>query len=251
MIEIIFLIAGFAGLIISAISTFKNKISYVKGICLGTICQLVSFVLSVANSIFAYGENPIDIAINGTFSHIKQLISTMPVEQFASVFGDAKTAEALSIIETLREAYIILFPAMIIISYAFITLSLFIVIRGVLTLLKKDVSFIPKFNQIALTKPVLIGGVFSFAMGYFLSGTVFGNAFSNIELVFVAFLTVCGLSLIDFVLAKKIKYGIIRFIIYFALLIFASGIFGIILYVGAFLALIDAFKNFRKTPKAN
>lgn len=250
MIDTILLFAGLFGVVFSAIYTFKNKISYFKGIFLGAISMLGAFLLSVVKSVAIYGENPIDSAISGTFSYVKSGINALSQDELASMLGSGiLKADILSMVEDLRVLYTTLFPAIIIVVCAISVLMLYIVIRAVLKLLGKDVSYIPKFSEIYLTKSALIATVFSIIMAYALSGTVMGNAFANIEFLFVTYILLCGWSVIDYALCKKIPYGFVRFLIYAAASLLFGSFFGIVIYIGVFVAIVDAFKKFRKKAK--
>ncbi len=242
MIELILFLAGFTGLVFSAILTFKNKTPYFQGICFGTLSCLGAFLLSVVLSVLVYGINPIDVAIAETFDAIKEAVGMITPEQLAE---GVTRVDILSMVESLRESYIILFPAIIIITNAMAVLGLFIIIRAVLKLIKKDVSFIPAFGEMRLTKGILIGGIFTIIMVYMLSGTALGNAFSNIQLLFMSYMYLCGMSLIDYWFSKKVKNGVLRFVIYLLL----SSVMGVVIYIGSFLAVLDIFKDFRNKAK--
>lgn len=249
MISMFLFIAGIIGVVISAIYTFKNKISFFKGICFASLSWLISFVLSVIYEKSVYGISPIDYAIELTFTQLKDIISGLP-QELAGTFAGGESIEVfkatiLSEIENMKSIYTILYPAIMIITYTLLIFILFMIIKGVLRLMKKDVSFIPKFNEISLNKPVLFGCVFSILMSFLLSDTVIGNAFANVQLLFAAYIVLCGISLMDYYLSRKIGIGVVRFVIYAGFIMFSGGLFGFIMQIAAFMAVLDAFKNFR------
>jgi len=199
MISIFFLVAGLVGVVVSAIYTFKNKISFFKGICCASLSWLVSFVLSVLYERSMYGISPIDYAIDLTFSQLKAVISELPQEIIGAFTGGESVevfkATMLSEIENMKNMYVMLYPAIMIITYTLLIFILFMLIKSILRLMKKNVSFIPCFNEIALNKQVLLGCVFSILMAYMFSDTVAGNVFANIQLLFAAYIVLCGFSI--------------------------------------------------------
>ena len=114
------------------IYTFKNKISFFKGICCASLSWLAAFVLSVAYQRSMFAMSPIDFAIDFTFTQFKAVISELP-QEVISAFSHGESAEVfkaslLSEIENVRNIYVVLYPAIIIIMYTALVFVLFMII---------------------------------------------------------------------------------------------------------------------------
>lgn len=249
MLSTVLLIASVAVFITAAVLTFKNKISFFKGICISVFGFVTSFIASVASVKAQTGVSPIDTAINTVFDTVKEVFTTdtalLNLLKAAGGGDDLATGIA-AVIETLRQLYIVLFPAIVIVSYAFLCFLAFMLIKSVRRLMKKDVSFIPVFNQLRVGKPAAAAFALSLACGFLFSGSVFGNAFLNVQLIISSYIMLCGASLLDFWLSLRIRYGFVRLLLYAGAVFAGGGFAAIVLEIASFAALLDVFFDFRK-----
>ena len=248
MVDIILIIVSLAGLFFSAFYTFKNKISFFKGICLGTLSLLGAFILSVIYQKAVLGISPIDMIIKATFDSMKQLIDEAPadmINSIATAMGQTNSevvrATLKLAVESMRQIYSILLPSFLITVFAGFTFVLFMIIKTVLRLTGKDVSFIINFNEIRLNRSFVLVYFVIFIAGTVVPQGIFANVISNIFFVMSVYVYFCTLSLVDYFLQKRIRYFAIRFIILILFVMTMSMAFGI----AALFAVIDAFRNFR------
>ncbi|MBQ7075442.1 MAG: DUF2232 domain-containing protein [Clostridia bacterium] len=248
MVDIILIIVSLAGLFFSAFYTFKNKISFFKGICLGTLSLLGVFVLSVVYQKAVLGISPIDIIIKATFDSMKQLIDEAPADMINSIgetlgeTSDEVVRATLKLsVEHMRQIYTILLPSFLITLFAGFTFILFMIVKCVMKLMGKDVSFIVDFKDIRLNRSFVLVYFIIFIAGTAFGGGMFGNVIANIFFVMSVYVYICTLSLVDYFLQKRIRYFAIRFIILILFVMTMSMAFGI----AALFAVIDAFRNFR------
>ncbi|MBO7209200.1 MAG: DUF2232 domain-containing protein [Clostridia bacterium] len=248
MVDVILIIVSLAGLFFSAFYTFKNKISFFKGICLGTLSLLGAFVLSVIYQKAVLGISPIDIIIKATFDSMKQLIDETPADMlnsFALAMGETNSevvrATFKLFVESMRQIYTILLPSFLITIFAGFTFILFMIVKNVLRLMKKDVSFITNFNSIRLNRSFVLVYFLIFLAGTVVPDGTIGNVVSNVFFVMSVYVYFCTLSLVDYFLQKRIRIFAIRFIILVLFVMTMSMAFGI----AALFAVIDAFRNFR------
>ena len=121
----------------------------------------------------------------------------------------------------------------------------FMLIKTVRRIFKKDVSFIPSFNELFVSKPVLAAFVLSMVLGFLLSDTVAGNVFANIQLIISSYFMLCGAALVDFYLAARIPRGMVRLLLYVGVFVMGGGFFVIVIEIASFAAILDAFFHFR------
>ena len=113
MLSTVLLIASVAVFITAAVLTFKNKISFFKGICISVFGFVASFIASVASVKAQTGVSPIDTAINTVFDTVKEVFTTDTALLNllkAAGGGDDLTTGIAAVIETLRQLYIVLVP---------------------------------------------------------------------------------------------------------------------------------------------
>lgn len=136
-----------------------------------------------------------------------------------------------------------------------ITLSMgiayIIVMSGVFFLkrlrIKKDVNYI-KFNMIRVPKIVVIMiGVIFLIISVTDSDSVYVAALQNILLISTIAVGVSGFSHLDYLLAKKIKLGYIRALIYIGVLVVGSVLVPFITEFCFILGVFDAFTKKRAT----
>ena len=248
MVNIVLIIVSLTGLFFSAFYTFKNKISFFKGVCIGTLSLLVAFVLSVVYHKAMLGISPIDVIIKATFDSMKQLIEEAPadvINSIATTMGETNSevvrATLKLSVESMRQIYSTLLPAFLITLFAGFTFILFMIIKSVLRLCGKDVSFIINFSNIRLNKSFVLAYFVAFLGGMIMPHGIISSVVLNICFVMSVYVYFCTLSLVDCFLQKRIQSFVIRFIILIIFVMTMSMAFGI----AALFAIIDAFRDFR------
>lgn len=247
MVNAILLLIAIAGLVFSALYTFKNKISFLKGICIGTLALTVVFILSVSYDRTVNNISPIDMVITATFDGMKQVIDEMPKETLEtfSALGETNIEVIRSTlkasVESVREAYMVLFPSIMIIMFAGFVLVLFMLIKNIIKLFGKDVSFIPNFNQIRANKGFVVAYIIFNILSLVLPYSTVGHAIANILLIMSAYVYISTLSIVDYFLQKRIKLLVIRFIILLIFILTMSMAF----QIASLFVIIDAFWDFR------
>ena len=237
--------------------TFRGRLQFLQGVLLSSGAMVLSFVASVSGLNMQIGQNIINIAINETFEQIKQTFETVPTEQLQKMLGnitvDQATAFRGEIANTLvyiSDMYTLLFPAIMILSILAFCFVAFMLIKLILGLFKFDVSNFPMFSEFKISKTTIIALFVSlFGASAFPLPTI-NAAFLNIAVVIIGAMTVCGFSLFDFQVRKKVDNSWARVLIYVAITVLGFSLSSILMYSLVFAAIIDSFFDFRKlSPK--
>ena len=216
---------------------YKKRITFFNGVFLGTFLFLMSFCCSVWGLHLLNGYSPIDAFINDTFNSMKEAYNLV---------GDNQ-AMMLKLLEVVKETYIILVPSMVVLTSLSISYLLFMLSKGILALCGKDVSAFRKFCDLKMPKIALFLAAISFIVTFFTGDSPLGYAFTNFSSIIFSVTTICGISVVDFKLRKKIRISVLRFIIYIFLIVVLTLLFrdgtGIFMLIG----MIDSAFDFRRT----
>ena len=215
---------------------YKKKIKFFSGVFLGTFLFLMSFVCSMYCIRIEYGYSPYDIFADNAQRMIYAYSTTPGI-----------TAEKLQIFKSaiaqMQHFYTTLFPSLLVITNLFMVYIIFMISKGVLTLLKKDVSGFEKFCNLKMPRMAIVLSVLCYILSNVLEDTQAGYAFLNFTAIIYNVCIVCGLSLIDYAIRKKVKFSLARLVIYIGMfLIFGNFLATVLPFAG----MADGFLNFRK-----
>ncbi len=208
-------------------------------VCVGWIAEILLLDVLVADG----GIEKMFAEITGQFSEIMKTVTESMESEGA--------AEAEKIIKTLTDAmgytFRLYFPSLVIISsmvigYIIIMLCAFVIKRTK----SKDVKVLP-FSRLKAPKNMSTVAVIAYIC-YMLAGneSTFSAVLANVVLVLYAIIGICGLSLLDSKLGKKIKSGIARIIIYAVVFLFGGLFLSLILNALVIAGILDSAYNFRK-----
>ncbi len=228
---------------------YKKKLTFINGVFLGTFLFLVSFGCTFLGTYYAYGQSPIDITINTVFGSLSNVYLNMP----------DLSAEGISsinnLLEKVKNMYIIYMPSIIVMGNLLWAYALLMAAKGILALLRKDVSGFSKFSELQMSKMALGLGALSYVVSILLKDTdKIGYVFANFAEIVFSIGAFCGLSVIDFYFRKKLRPSVLRVLIYIAAY-FITSLFagiggGILMLIGLADALYD-FRKFRPKPTEN
>lgn len=219
---------------------YKKKITFLNGVFLGTFLFLVSFGCSAYGASLMYGYSPTDLLINNTFDSVLNAYRSVP----------GITSEEIQVMqqytEQAKSIYSILLPAIIVLGNLFWAYIILMISKGVIALFRKDVSGFLKFSELKLSKSAFMFAIISYLLYIIFEGNPICYAFFNLSAIIFMVSSVCGLSVIDFAFRKKLKYSLLRALIYFA------AIFVITLFTGmagsllVFIGMLDVVFDFRR-----
>ncbi len=223
------------GVIPVAVLIYKKKIPFLRGVFLSTLLFLMSFGCSVLSAKLVYGISIIDSTVNGAFNDFLLASETL--------YTADEMDMVRAVVESVRSTYFALIPSILVCTCLAFSYAFIMICKGVLFVFKKDVSMFLKFSELKMSKLGVLFGVLAFAaFGLSINATL-KYAFLNFAAILIFATGVCGLSVTDFMLRKKIRLGVVRFLIYtviFTLMFFTMG-FGISMFLifGAWDALFD------------
>jgi len=235
------------------IFTFRGKLQFLQGVLLSAGAMLLSFVASVSEINMKTGQNIIDIMLNDGFAQVKTTFDTLSVEQLQKVLGNVSVEQVAAFrgdlannLTSILDIYRLLFPSIMILTLLACSFIAFMIIKVILGLFKFDVSKFPMLCEFKISKTTIIALVISL-MGtltypiYTISG-----AFLNVAVVIIGVMCVCGFSLFDFQVRKKVDNAWVRVLVYVAIIVVGFSLFSILMYSLVFAAIFDAFVDFRK-----
>ncbi len=151
-----------------------------------------------------------------------------------------------TLIENLVSVFRLYFPSIVVISsmiigYIIIAISAFVLKRTKV----KDVEFL-SFSMLKAPRSMSTVAVILY-IAYILLGTktVIGGVFANAVFILYTIIGICGLSVVDSMLSKKIKSGVLRIAIYFAIFMFGGVLMSIIPFGLVIVGMFDSTHNFR------
>lgn len=233
------LLIGFC-IIPTAILIYKKKITFFNGVFLGTFLLLTSFGCVVFGFTMVNGYSPIDSFLNNLFENLKlvfNMVNDIPAGNQQAIF---------KLIDEMKNIYITLLPSMIIMScliWAYISIMF---IKGILAIFKKDTSGFKKFSQLKMPKSALFIAAVAFIVSSIVGDGKAGYALMNFSSIILSLTTICGLSFIDYKLRKKVRFAVVRIIIYMVLVLMLNYILGDATGLFLFVGMFDTVFDFRK-----
>ena len=218
---------------------YKKRFKFLNGVFLGTFLFLVSFGCSVYGTYMIYGYSPIDYMVNTYFDQVILSFSTMP--------GIASDEIQIlnQITERLKEYYFTFMPTLVVtlgIVWSYVILMIF---KGVLALLRKDVSGFGKFCDFKMPKSAVFFAIIAYLVSSAFSGERIGYALLNFSSIIFTLTAVCGLSIIDYGVRKKIRFSLLRVIIYIIVISVLTVFMGFGTNLLTFVGMFDAFFDIR------
>ncbi len=218
---------------------YKKKLTFLSGVFLGTFLFLVSFGCSVFGTSIMYGYSPIDYAVNVFFDNILAGYNAL------SGISEEELQIISSIITEGRNLYFTLMPAIVIILALVWSYVIIMIFKGVLALFRKDVSGFWRFCDFKMPKTAVLLAVFSYFLSGVFNGEQLGYAFLNFTSIMFTLTSLCGLSLIDYGLRKKVKISVLRAFVYIVIFGVLTIFMGIGTNLLTFVGMIDAFFDIR------
>lgn len=216
---------------------YKKKLTFLNGVFLGTFLFLVSFGCSVFGTSVMYGYSPIDYAVNGIFDDIMAGYNTV------SGISKDEIQAVSNIIAMVKELYFTLMPTIVItlgLVWAYVILMIF---KGAFALFRKDVSGFWRFCDFKMPRTAIFLAVISYLLSIVFDAEQIGYAFLNFASIIFIITSVCGLSVIDYGVRKKIRISVLRALIYiiiFGVLTVFMGIgTSLLTFVGMFDSVFD------------
>lgn len=223
-----------------ALMIYKKKLTFLQGLFTATFLFTTSFACEVFSLNIAGNYSYIDSVINNAFDSFKNTYS----------MDNGLTAEqaalASEMVEYVRNLYFALLPSLVLSTQLIGAYFWLMVSKGILALCKKDVSGFWKFCDFKMKKGSICMGILCFTTYLVFADSKAGLAFLNIAVI-IAFATfVCGVSIIDFKVRKRIQNSFIRFLLYIAVSVF---VLGIGMWAVLIAGMVDAFFNLRVPRK--
>ena len=216
---------------------YKKKLTFLNGVFLGTFLFLVSFGCSVFGTSVMYGYSPIDYAVNGIFDDI------MAGYNAVSGISEDEIRAISNVIAMIKELYFTFMPTIVIslgLAWSYVILMVF---KGVVALLRKDVSGFWKFCDFKMPKTAVFLAVAAYLLSMAFDAQQIGYAFLNFASIIFTLTSVCGLSVIDYGVRKKVKFSVLRALIYIiifgVLTIFMGMGTGLLTFAGMFDSFFD------------
>lgn len=227
------------------ILTYKKKIGFLYGVGIGAGLFLLSFLLSAYAAGAETGESVINLAVNESFGQLEQNIRSFAGASFSGDEAQRTIDGALQALDELKKAYLALFPAMLILSSLAFSYALFMLVKLVRGLFRRDVSGALRFCDLRMSRSGVVVGAAAYLAGALATGEMLSNVFSNIAVVLLSVLTVCGLSVIDYKCRGKLRSSLGRFAVYLAVFAVCGALLPLVCTALLFVGAADAFFNLR------
>lgn len=223
-----------------AVLIYKKKLTFLQGLFTATLLFTASFACEIFYLNIAGNYSYIDSVVNTSFDNIK---NTYSVENGLTAQQAAGISE---MVEYVRNLYFTLLPSLILIIQLIGAYFWLMVSKGILALCKKDVSGFWRFCDFKMPKGSIWMGILCLCAYVVIADSRVGFAFLNIAVILAFATFVCGVSILDFKLRKRIQNSFIRFLIYLAV---SGFVFGIGMWAVLIAGMIDAFFNLRVPRK--
>ena len=219
---------------------YKKKLNFLNGVFLGTFLFLVSSGCSMYAQSLLYGGSPADLIINNAFDTIMSAYSSVPG------ISEAEIQTMKQLTETLKEVYSILLPSVLVLGNLLWVYVIFMISKGILAVFRKDVSGFMKFSELKLPKTALFFSVLSYILSMIFKDNPISYAFFNFSVIIFMVSSVCGLSVLDYAFRKKIRFSLLRALVYvlaFIVIGLFTGMTGSLLVL---IGITDTVFDFRK-----
>ncbi len=230
------------GIFPTAWLVYKKRIKFLNGVFIGTFLFLLSFGCPVYLTQLLYGYSPIDLMVNSTIDGLAESYNSLP-----GITAD-QSAKMGQLMDAFKNMYFVLMPTVVVISNLFWSYLLLVLSKGVFALFRKDVSGFGKFCDFKMSRSALVLGIVAYILSAIFDGHQISYGFMNFSSIIFIVTSFCGFSMIDFWLRKKVKYSVLRALIYIVGLGTLSLFMGIGTSLLLFVGIADASFDFRKGP---
>ncbi len=254
------------GSILSAVSMMLMSIlpGAVAGVCLGkeinffttllitclAVCIGWLFEVFVIDNLI-HGEG-IDAMLNEMLSQFRQIFEATMANLPAEMDSGELQKAVEETIEMMSYMFRLYFPSIVIVSSMIIG---YVIVRFCSFFIKRlkirDIYTVP-FSMLKAPKSMCFAAVVLYLI------SIFGNkdgAFwavsANVVLILYTIIGICGLSLLDNKLSKKIPKGGVRALIYAALFLLGGGLVAMAANLLVIVGIIDSSHNFRKISEGD
>ncbi|OQB14479.1 MAG: hypothetical protein BWY15_00988 [Firmicutes bacterium ADurb.Bin193] len=235
-IALMFVAAGIA------VAVFRRRIKFLHGVTASAGALVLSFIVSIWHENITTGTNIINKMLDEGFDLFferAELIGNDEVKQlFASI-----SAEDLALV---KDLYSMTFPAFLILYMLLISYIGYMIIKRIVSLFKVDISAHPLFSELKLSRSASLALVVVGAVSFYRIEGIVTAAFLNIGIIIGGVAAVCGLSILDSSIRKRVRSSWLRFFLYAAVLFLTLPIFQTITFTLIFIAIADSFFNFRR-----
>ena len=159
-------------------------------------------------------------------------------------FDEKTINQAMSLMKETIRLYL---PSMLIIASLISGYLMFSFYGWMLKKLRLTRISVPSFSMLRAPRGMVRVTLILYIISIFISDkSAFRAIVLNVVYVLYAILGICGLSLIDFKLSKRISKGAVRILIYFIILLFGGFLMPIIINICVIAGFLDSSANYRK-----
>lgn len=233
--------------------TICKKIKYMHGVFIVAACLLAAFLalLPVRGQ-----DGSINQVIDAQFEQITARVIAMPQQMWDEALSNGASEEQIA---QLREQliaglvaakgiYSVLFPSLLMLTMLLMSFLLFRFAKLIQKLFRRDVSWSTSFGNFQLPRSVPWVFILFFA-GRSFAPQPYADVCNNLCFLILVVSAACGLSVVDFYLRKKIRYSMLRILIYVASWFLMSILSILGVYLLLFIAMFDAFRDVRGLRK--
>lgn len=220
---------------------FTTLIATCVAVCIGWVLEI--FLVDVF--LPGNGINGVLGEITGSFNEIVSSFTNRITTEEMNGIDIEKITKNLT--QTMEHTFRLYFPSMVIVSsmvigYIIVMLCSFVLRRTKI----KDVKTVP-FSSLKAPRSMSTVAVISYLV-IMLTGveSTLGAVLANVVFVLYTIIGVCGLSLCDYKIRKKIKSAVVRIIIYFLIFLFGGFFLNFILNGLVIAGILDSTYNFRR-----
>ncbi len=246
-------VALFASAILIIMMTFKYKTPFFSGVFATAGAFLASFLTGIYRANLMSGTKVISVYIDEVFAALGKMLGDAAAGQPYGLFGGIPTENAqkaqdllMQSIEAVKEAYILSFPAMLILYTLLASFVIYMLTKQVVALSKRDVSHFPLFSELILRRSATFILALALLLPRLIKSQMISAAFTNIAIILSGVAILCGISMIDFFLRRKLKNAWLRFALYIAAAAVLSGGLLMALMLMVFVAAADSLRDFRR-----
>lgn len=227
----------------------KNKKDFMAVLVSGTISLLLPILIALIRFKFVlkidFAEDFINKPIAEFITYYKDMISATGIdgiENLLNVMADIQWF--------IQQTITMIMPSAFILICSFSIYLMFLFGRKIVSKNHGDIMAYPHSNQLKMPRFASTILIILYVMTFFMKTSAFSGAIANILIIFSALYMVCGLSLLDFYLRKRIHW-IARILIYatggilltvIGVIIPLANVFTILFLAGLF----DSSRDFRR-----
>lgn len=222
--------------------------SFYKGVWLSSAAYLIVSYANIMHESHKAGMSVAQFLIEAPFQDMSMQISAM--------LSEMKLDETaiISVIELIKSTTVMIIPSMLIISSVIIGYAVMWFVKNSLNKLPLKERIDHSFAHLRMPKAMVIIMVLSLALSFVIKSEEAGFVLINVFAVLASLGFFTGMSIVDFLLRKKIKNLFGRLCMHLAIYFLSAFITGIIPFANIFIVYTlmgaaDAFINFRRIKK--